>query len=83
MEEAELQIELARHRHSILNVAILNGVTTPFLQPKTMRMLLPELLPSLVEAKFSAAKASSSLLFSPTEVTTIRTRDGVPVSGTS
>jgi ATP adenylyltransferase len=47
-----------------------------------MRMLLglTEALPSLVEAKFNAAKASSSLLFSPSELAIIRTSAGVPVS---
>jgi ATP adenylyltransferase len=46
-----------------------------------MKMLLnlSESLPSLVEAKFTAAKASSSLLFSPTELAIIRTSTGIPV----
>jgi ATP adenylyltransferase len=46
-----------------------------------MEMLLglSEALPSLVEAKFTSAKAASSLLFSPTEVATIRTSTGIPV----
>lgn len=47
-----------------------------------MRMLLglTEALPSLVEAKFQAAKASSSLLFAPSELAIIRTSTGIPVS---
>jgi ATP adenylyltransferase len=44
-----------------------------------MLLGLSEALPGLVEARFGAAKASSSLLFSPTEVTTIHTSTGVPV----
>jgi ATP adenylyltransferase len=46
-----------------------------------MRMLLglSETLPSLVEAKFKTAKATSSLLFSLTEVAVIRTSSGIPV----
>ncbi|CAO2657197.1 Nn.00g033230.m01.CDS01 [Neocucurbitaria sp. VM-36] len=45
-----------------------------------MRMLLglSEALPNLVEAKFKAAKAASSLLFSPTELAIIRTSTGIP-----
>ncbi|KAI8938017.1 hypothetical protein NX059_005690 [Plenodomus lindquistii] len=43
-----------------------------------MLLGLPESLPSLVEARFAAAKASASLLFSPTEVATIRTSNGIP-----
>jgi hypothetical protein len=47
----------------------------------SMRMLLnlSEALPSLVEAKFTTARASSSLLFSPTELAIIRTASGIPV----
>lgn len=47
-----------------------------------MKMLLglTEALPSLVEAKFKAAKASSSLLFSPTELSIIQTSTGIPAS---
>ena len=44
-----------------------------------MLLNLPESLPSLVGAKFKAAKASSSLLFSPTEVAIIRTSGNIPV----
>ncbi|KAF2031284.1 Ap4A phosphorylase-like protein II [Setomelanomma holmii] len=43
-----------------------------------MLLGLSEALPSLVGAKFNSAKASSSLLFSPTEVAIIRTSSGVP-----
>ncbi|KAF1841590.1 Ap4A phosphorylase-like protein II [Cucurbitaria berberidis CBS 394.84] len=43
-----------------------------------MLLGLSEALPSLVEAKFKAAKASSSLLFSPTELAIIRTSTGIP-----
>ncbi|KAL6712386.1 bifunctional AP-4-A phosphorylase/ADP sulfurylase [Coniothyrium glycines] len=43
-----------------------------------MLLGLSEALPSLVESKYSAAKASSSLVFSPTQVTTIRTLKGIP-----
>ncbi|KAF2467226.1 Ap4A phosphorylase-like protein II [Lindgomyces ingoldianus] len=45
-----------------------------------MRMLLglSESLPSLVEAKFNAAKAAQSLIFSPTELAIIRTSTGIP-----
>ncbi|CBX94761.1 hypothetical protein IAQ61_009422 [Plenodomus lingam] len=43
-----------------------------------MLLGLSEGLPSLVEAKFLAAKASASLLFSPTEVAIIRTSTGIP-----
>jgi len=55
--------------------------TMPFPPPTSTRMLLGlyEALPSLVETRFGAAKASKSLLFSPTEVTTISTSTGVPV----
>jgi hypothetical protein len=47
-----------------------------------MKMLLglSETLPSLVEAKFKAAKASANLLFSPTELSIIRTSSGIPAS---
>jgi ATP adenylyltransferase len=44
-----------------------------------MLLGLSEALPSLVEAKFRTAKASSSLLFSPSEVSIIRTSMGTPV----
>ncbi|KAF2856996.1 Ap4A phosphorylase-like protein II [Plenodomus tracheiphilus IPT5] len=43
-----------------------------------MLLGLSQGLPSLVEAKFIAAKASASLLFSPTEVAIIRTSAGIP-----
>ncbi|KAF1913967.1 Ap4A phosphorylase-like protein II [Ampelomyces quisqualis] len=45
-----------------------------------MKMLLglSETLPSLVEAKFASARATSGLLFSPSEVSTIRTSTGFP-----
>lgn len=36
-------------------------------------------LPSLVKAKYDAAKASSELIYSPTELSIIRTSSGVPV----
>jgi hypothetical protein len=47
-----------------------------------MRMILglPEALPRITKRKFEAAKASSDLLFSPTEVAIIRSSAGVPVS---
>lgn len=41
---------------------------------------LSEALPSLVQAKFRSAKASQSLIFSPTELAIIRTTTGIPVS---
>jgi len=46
-----------------------------------MRMLLQlsEALPSIVKRKFEAAKASSDLLFSPSELAIIRTSTGIPV----
>ncbi|KAF1947343.1 Ap4A phosphorylase-like protein II [Clathrospora elynae] len=43
-----------------------------------MLLGLSETLPSLVEAKFKAAKAASSLLFSQTELAIIRTSTGIP-----
>ncbi|KAH7402757.1 Ap4A phosphorylase-like protein II [Pyrenochaeta sp. MPI-SDFR-AT-0127] len=43
-----------------------------------MLLGLSEALPSLVETKFKAAKAKSSLLFSPTELAIIRTSTGIP-----
>ncbi|KAF1838826.1 Ap4A phosphorylase-like protein II [Decorospora gaudefroyi] len=43
-----------------------------------MRLGLSEALPSLVEAKFKAAKASSSLLFSSSDLAIIRTTSGIP-----
>ncbi|PSN63207.1 HIT-like protein [Corynespora cassiicola Philippines] len=45
-----------------------------------MKMLLglSEALPSLVGAKFSSAKATKSLIFSPTELAIIRTSTGIP-----
>ncbi|KAJ4374267.1 bifunctional AP-4-A phosphorylase/ADP sulfurylase [Neocucurbitaria cava] len=43
-----------------------------------MLLGLSEALPHLVDAKFKAAKAASSLLFSPTELAIIRTSAGVP-----
>ena len=47
-----------------------------------MRMLLElsEALPSIVKRKFEAAKASSDLLFSPSDLAIIRTTTGIPVS---
>lgn len=47
---------------------------------KKMLLGLTEPLPGLVEAKFKAAKASESLLFSPTELSIIRTSTGIPAS---
>jgi ATP adenylyltransferase len=46
-----------------------------------MKMLLglSESLRSLVESKFSAAKASEALIFSSTELAIIHTTAGVPV----
>lgn len=44
-----------------------------------MLLGLSEALPNLVEAKFSSARASSSLVYSATEVATIRTLSGIPV----
>ncbi|KAH7406158.1 Ap4A phosphorylase-like protein II [Phaeosphaeria sp. MPI-PUGE-AT-0046c] len=43
-----------------------------------MLLGLSEALPSLVETKFASARACSSLLFSATEVATIRTSTGIP-----
>ncbi|KAH8723901.1 Ap4A phosphorylase-like protein II [Phaeosphaeriaceae sp. PMI808] len=43
-----------------------------------MLLGLSKTLPSLIEAKFKAAKAGSSLLFSPTELAIIRTSKGIP-----
>lgn len=45
-----------------------------------MLLGLTESLPSLVETRFATAKASSSLIFSPTELQIIRTSTGIPVS---
>ncbi|KAJ4992718.1 Diadenosine 5',5'''-P1,P4-tetraphosphate phosphorylase 2-like protein 2 [Stagonosporopsis vannaccii] len=45
---------------------------------KKMILGLADSLPSLVEAKFRTAKASSSLVFSPTELSIIRTSTGIP-----
>src|SRR5690242_11770758 len=47
---------------------------------KKMLLGLTDSLPSLVEAKFKSAKASSSLFFSPTELSIIRTSTGIPAS---
>ena len=57
----------------------LNHQSTNLRSPMRMLLNLAEALPSLVEAKFTAAKASSSLLFSPTELAIIRTSSGIPV----
>jgi hypothetical protein len=56
-----------------------SALNTP---PKPMKMLLglSEALSSLAEARFISAKATSSLLFSPTEVAVIRTSSGIPVA---
>ncbi|KAF2192690.1 5',5'''-P-1,P-4-tetraphosphate phosphorylase 2 [Zopfia rhizophila CBS 207.26] len=43
-----------------------------------MLLGLSEALPSLVEARFKTAKAAQSLIFSPTELTIIRTTTGIP-----
>lgn len=47
-----------------------------------MKMILglSEALPSITKRKFEAAKASSDLLFSPTELAIIRSSAGIPVS---
>jgi len=45
-----------------------------------MLLGLSESFPSLVESKFKAAQAAKSLIFSPTELTVIRTTAGLPVS---
>jgi ATP adenylyltransferase len=45
-----------------------------------MLLGLAEPLSSLVEAKFRLAKASKSLIFSPSELQIIRTSAGIPVS---
>ena len=50
---------------------------------RKMLLGLTESLPSLVEAKFQAAKASSSLVFSPTELSIIRTATGIPASASA
>jgi hypothetical protein len=47
---------------------------------RKMILGLPDSLPRLVEAKFQTAKASSSLLFSPTELSIVRTSTGLPAS---
>ncbi|KAF2438668.1 hypothetical protein P171DRAFT_458360 [Karstenula rhodostoma CBS 690.94] len=41
---------------------------------------LSEALPHLVESKFTSARASQALLFSPTELSIIRTSAGIPAS---
>ncbi|KAJ5025563.1 5',5'''-P-1,P-4-tetraphosphate phosphorylase 2 [Bipolaris maydis] len=43
-----------------------------------MSLELAEALPSIVKRKFEAAKASSDLIFSPTDVALIRTSNGIP-----
>lgn len=50
--------------------------------PALMRMALEltEALPSIVKRKFEAAKASSDLVFSPTDLAIIRTSNGIPAS---
>jgi ATP adenylyltransferase len=48
-----------------------------------MLLGLSEALPSLVEARFKSAKATSSLLFSPTEVTIVRTGSEAHTTGNS
>ncbi|KAF2399390.1 Ap4A phosphorylase-like protein II [Trichodelitschia bisporula] len=45
----------------------------------SLRLGLTQPLPVLVEARYRAAKSASSLIFSPTELTAIRTNSGVPV----
>ncbi|OSS45999.1 hypothetical protein B5807_08162 [Epicoccum nigrum] len=45
---------------------------------RKMILGLPDSLPRLVEAKFQTAKASSSLLFSPTDLSIVRTSTGLP-----
>ena len=45
-----------------------------------MLLNLTEALPSLAQAKFTAAKASEALVFSSTELSVIRTSAGIPVS---
>lgn len=45
-----------------------------------MSLELAEALPSIVKRKFEAAKASSDLIFSPTDVALIRTSNGIPAS---
>ncbi|KAF1934035.1 5',5'''-P-1,P-4-tetraphosphate phosphorylase 2 [Didymella exigua CBS 183.55] len=46
---------------------------------RNMLLGLTESLPSLVGAKFTSAKSSSSLVFSPTELSIIRTSTGIPL----
>jgi ATP adenylyltransferase len=62
-------------------IEVLNHPTSTMFPPtlKTMRLGLSEALPSLVKAKFNAAKANSSLLFSPSELSIIRTSTDIPV----
>lgn len=50
-----------------------------------MRMLLglAEALPSLVEARYQAAKTSQSVVFSATELAIIHTSTGIPVRSLS
>jgi ATP adenylyltransferase len=47
---------------------------------RKMLLGLSDALPNLVEAKFTAAKAKTSLIFSHTELAIIRTSAGIPVS---
>ncbi|KAH9868700.1 hypothetical protein J1614_007772 [Plenodomus biglobosus] len=55
------------------------NISDPASRASTSMLLgLSEGLPGLVEAKFLTAKASTSLLFSPTEVAIIRTLAGIP-----
>lgn len=47
-----------------------------------MQLGLEQGLSSLVKAKYTEAKTSQAIVFSETELTTIKTRSGVPVSDT-
>jgi hypothetical protein len=44
-----------------------------------MKLELAESISELVKSKYFSAKSSGSLVFSPTELTIIRSRSGLPV----
>ena len=46
-----------------------------------MSLDLPEALQTLVEARYKNCQAASKLIFTPSEVTILHTKSGLPVSG--
>jgi hypothetical protein len=71
---------------AVFSPAVESPVTFSFMSLKpvfraAMSLDLPGALPSLVEARYKSCQAASKLIFTPSEVTILHTKSGLPVRG--